>query len=110
MKDARIILSQNHIDDIVIALPRRAYEEVNNLVAELHDLPVKVWVIPDYFHLALHKAVSDDFAGIPMLDLRAPALNDYQRMMKRAFDLFFTAILLPFVAVLMGDNCNLDQS
>jgi exopolysaccharide biosynthesis polyprenyl glycosylphosphotransferase len=102
LHDVRITLSKNHIDDVVIALPSRAYEEVNNLVAELHDLPVKVWVIPDYFHLALHKAVADDFAGIPMLDLRAPALNDYQRLTKRAFDLFVTVLFLPIVLLLMS--------
>lgn len=102
IREARKILSTNKIDDVVIALPRRAFEEVNRLVAELHDLPVKVWVIPDYFHLALHKAAFDDFAGIPMLDLRAPALNDYQRMTKRAFDLFVTILLLPFMLLLMG--------
>jgi exopolysaccharide biosynthesis polyprenyl glycosylphosphotransferase len=90
---ARRIVLNHKINDVVIALPPRAHERVNNLVAELHDLPVKVWVIPDYFHLALHKAVSEEFAGIPMLDLRAPALNDYQRMVKRAFDLLISAIL-----------------
>lgn len=84
---ARVIVKKHEVDDVVIALPRRAHEEVNRLVAELHNLPVKVWVVPDYFHLALHKAIIEEFAGIPMLDLRAPALNDYQRLVKRAFDL-----------------------
>jgi exopolysaccharide biosynthesis polyprenyl glycosylphosphotransferase len=83
----RVIVDKYKVDDVVIALPRRAYEQVNHLVAELHNLPVKVWVVPDYFHLALHKAVIEEFADIPMLDLRAPALNEYQRMVKRIFDL-----------------------
>jgi exopolysaccharide biosynthesis polyprenyl glycosylphosphotransferase len=98
----RNVVQDHQVDDIVIALPSRAHELVNNLVAELHDLPVKVWVIPDYFHLALHKAVVDEFANIPMLDLRAPALNDYQRMVKRSFDLVFSILLLPFALVLMA--------
>jgi exopolysaccharide biosynthesis polyprenyl glycosylphosphotransferase len=90
------------VDDVIIALPPRAYQKVNNLVAVLHDLPVKVWVIPDYFHLALHKATIEEFAGIPMLDLRAPALNDYQRMVKRIFDLVLTLTFLPLALILMG--------
>jgi exopolysaccharide biosynthesis polyprenyl glycosylphosphotransferase len=94
LKDARLIVNKRTIDDIVIALPQRAHKRINKLVAELHDLPVKVWVVPDYFHLALHKAVVEEFAGLPMLDLRAPALNDYQRMIKRAFDLFLSTLLL----------------
>ena len=95
LSDTKSIVTRYQVDDVVIALPRRAHERVSELVVELHDLPVKIWVIPDYFHLALHKANIEEFAGLPMLDLRAPALNDYQRMTKRAFDLIIgTAILL----------------
>ncbi len=85
--DTRNIVDANQIDDVVIALPRRAHDEVSKLVAELHDKSVKIWVIPDYFHLALHKAQIAEFAGFPMLDLRAPALSEYQRLIKRVFDL-----------------------
>jgi hypothetical protein len=56
---------------------------VNELIACLHDLPVRVWVVPDYFALALHQAKIEEMAGIPMIDLRAPALNEYQLMVKR---------------------------
>jgi exopolysaccharide biosynthesis polyprenyl glycosylphosphotransferase len=99
---AKIIVNRYNLDDVVIALPHRAYEKVNKLVAELHNLPVKVWVIPDYFHLALHKAVIEEFADIPMLDLRAPALNDYQRMVKRAFDLVVGIPILILLLPIMG--------
>jgi exopolysaccharide biosynthesis polyprenyl glycosylphosphotransferase len=101
LEKARSIVTEYDIDDVIIALPLRAHEQVNRLVAELHNLPVKVWVIPDYFHLALHKAVIDEFAGIPMLDLRAPALTDYQRMVKRSFDLAVTIFIMPLALVLM---------
>jgi exopolysaccharide biosynthesis polyprenyl glycosylphosphotransferase len=102
LTDTPQILNQLKIDDVVIALPNRAYERVNSMVAELHRLPVKVWVIPDYFGLALHKAVVEEFAGLPMLDLRAPALNDYQRMIKRAFDITLIISMLPFLLPVMG--------
>lgn len=94
LSHARRVVSQQQVEDVVIALPMRAYKRVNQLVAELHKLPVKVWIIPDYFHLSLNKAQVEEFAGLPMLDLRAPALNEYQRMLKRGFDLVMTSILL----------------
>jgi exopolysaccharide biosynthesis polyprenyl glycosylphosphotransferase len=101
VNDARQVVSQHNVDDVVVALPDRAYQKINNLVVELHDLPVKVWLVPDYFRLALHKAVVEEFAGIAMLDLRAPALNEYQRMVKRAFDLvagtLFQIFMLPIM-------------
>jgi len=100
--EARKVISRYPVTDVVIALPPRAHQKVNALVADLHDLPVKVLVIPDYFQLALHKAVVEEFAGIPMLDLRAPALNEYQRMVKRAFDLTVGTILLILASPLMA--------
>jgi len=96
------LISEQKVDDVIIALPQRAHEKVNRLVSTLHDLPVKVWVIPDYFHLALHKANIEEFAGIPMLDLRAPALTDYQRLLKRGFDLVLTLFLMPVSLLIMG--------
>lgn len=94
---ARQVIEQQGVDDVVIALPRSAHDRLNQVVSELHDLPVRVWVIPDYFSLTLHQATIETFAGIPLMDLRAPALSEYQRMMKRAFDLAITLASLPVV-------------
>jgi exopolysaccharide biosynthesis polyprenyl glycosylphosphotransferase len=102
LKDVRDVVREYKIDDVVVALPRQAYQRVNQLVAELLDLPVKVWVIPDYFSLVLHQAAVEEFAGIPMLDLRAPALNDYQRLVKRIFDLIIVIVFSPFILAVIG--------
>ena len=45
-----------------------------------------------------------------MLDLRAPALNEYQRMMKRSFDLFICVICFPFWLILMAIIAHPDQA
>jgi exopolysaccharide biosynthesis polyprenyl glycosylphosphotransferase len=95
------VIDRYAIDDVVLALPLGDQDRVNVLVPELHNLPVKVWVIPSYFALALYKADVADFAGIMMLDLRAPALNEYQRLSKRIFDLLVTIISLPVSLPLM---------
>lgn len=92
----REVIAARRVDDVVVALPLSAHQRLNRVASELHDLPVRVWVIPDYFSLALHRASVEDFAGIPMLDLRAPALSEYQRMVKRAFDLTLVLLTLPF--------------
>ncbi len=95
------LLSYNPTD-VVIALPQQAYAQINRMVATLHRQPVKVWLIPDYFRLALHKAAVEEFAGIPLLDLRAPALSDQQRLVKRAFDLIVSLIVMTFALLLMA--------
>jgi exopolysaccharide biosynthesis polyprenyl glycosylphosphotransferase len=102
LNDVRTVIGDYRIDDVVVALPGTEYQRVNQILNELYDMPVRVWVIPDYFSMTLHKASVEEFAGIPMLDLRAPALSEYQRMIKRAFDLALTATSLLAVLPLMG--------
>lgn len=102
--DSAAMVKVHKIDDVVISLPQSAYLRINQLVTELLVLPVKVWVIPDYFRLALHQASFDSFAGIPLLDLRAPALSDYQRLTKRLFDLILAIpsflVTLPIMGII----------
>lgn len=102
LADTRALVQQFDVDDVIIALPRSEVTAVNDAVAVLHDLPVRVWVIPDYFALALHRATVEDYAGIPMLDLRAAALDDQQRLAKRIFDLGLALLLLPPALLLMA--------
>lgn len=99
----RDTIYRQEITDVVIALPYSAYHQMGDIVQRLDDLPVQVWVALGFFDLALYNTTIEDFAGIPMLDLRASAIDDYQRMMKRAFDLFFglvaLIITLPLIAL-----------
>jgi exopolysaccharide biosynthesis polyprenyl glycosylphosphotransferase len=99
LNDVRMIVKERGITDIVIALPTRAYEKVNSLVGELQDLAVQIWIVPDYFNLVLHQAKVEDFVGLPMLDLRAPALVENQRLIKRVFDIFI--VLMFFIPALV---------
>jgi exopolysaccharide biosynthesis polyprenyl glycosylphosphotransferase len=98
----RAVIQAEQVDDVVVALPRSAHERLNWAVSELHDLPVQVWVIPDYFSLTLHRASVEELAGMPMLNLRAPALNEYQRMTKRAFDVIVVLLSMPVLLPLLG--------
>lgn len=102
LENTRQVVLENDVDDVVVALPQAAFSRLNEVVSELYDLPVRVWVIPDYFALTLHQASVEEFAGLPMLNLRAPAITEYQRMVKRGFDLIATGVALPILLPVMG--------
>lgn len=87
LDQTRAIIINQKIQHLIITLPRRAHARTTDLVSRVHDLPVRVWVIPDYFALALNKASVIEFADFPLIDLRPPVLNSYQRLLKRVFDL-----------------------
>ena len=96
------LVKTHHVDHLVIALPNWAHERISNAVEAVHKLPVRVWVIPDYFSLIMTKSSVWHFTGIPMIDLRAPALNSHQRLTKRVFDLALTIPLFLLALPLFG--------
>ena len=98
----RELVLENDVDDVIVALPQSAFSRLNEVVSDLYDLPVRVWVIPDYFALTLHQASVEEFAGLPMLNLRAPAISEYQRMVKRGFDLISTFSTMPVLLPVIG--------
>jgi exopolysaccharide biosynthesis polyprenyl glycosylphosphotransferase len=101
-RDIRKIVQETAITDVVIALPYSIYQRMNEVVNLTTDLPVKVWVALGFFDLALYKTDIEDFAGVPMLDLRAPALSEYQRLIKRGFDLFFGTLAMLLALPIMA--------
>ena len=100
----RELVKEAAITDVVIALPYSVYQRMNEVVNITTDLPVKVWVALGFFDLALFRTEIENFAGVPMLDLRAPALSEYQRLVKRGFDLFLGVLAmvpaLPIMALI----------
>lgn len=96
------IVNECNITDVIIALPYSVYQRMSEVVKKTTVLPVKVWIALGFFDLALYKTDIEDFAGVPMIDLRAPALSDYQRLMKRGFDLFFGILAFLLALPVMG--------
>lgn len=98
LDSTRNIVRTYQFDDVIVALPQSAYGKVNQLAFYLHDLPVHLRVVPDYFSLFLNKASVDDFGGLPMINLIDLALNEVQRLMKRSFDLIIagTTMIVAF--------------
>ncbi|MEQ8676848.1 MAG: sugar transferase [Aggregatilineales bacterium] len=96
-KEVRRLVEMHGIEEVVVALPHNQFEELNTIVMDLQSLPVQVRVVPSYLSLALYRATVDDLGGLPLINLRGPALTAYQRIFKRAFDLFVSGLILVLI-------------
>ena len=101
LTDARAIVKELEIDEVVFALPLRAHRPLEELVIALQTEPVRVRVVPDFFDLAIFRATIEDFGGLPLIGLRDPAIDGYNRLIKRAFDLVLASVSLVFALPLM---------
>ncbi len=97
------IVTEHRIRSIVIALPRWEYGRIARLISELSELPVNVHVVPDYFDTAFFNFTVDTLGGIPVIGLREPAIDGFQRVVKRIVDLLLGSVLalaaLPLLAL-----------
>ena len=64
-------VDQCQVTDVVIALPYSQYHKMSEIVLLLDGLPVGVWIALGFFDLALYRTDIENFAGIPMLDLKS---------------------------------------
>ena len=94
IREINQLVREHRVTDVVIALPYSAFHNMSEIVSLLEGSPIGVWIALGFFDLALYRTDIEDFAGIPMLDLRASAINDYQRIVKRAFDVIFASLTL----------------
>ena len=95
------VVNRYEVEEVIIALQRYDRKRLANLVAELQEYPVRIKVIPDFFDLAFPRARVGVFAGIPMIGLREPAIDGFQRFIKRLFDLVVTTVVLLLIWPLM---------
>ena len=101
----RAMVEKHRITDVVIAFPRTHSSWIEPVTTHLEDLPLGVWVAMDFLDLSMADTRVESLAGLPLLDLRAPALDEYSRILKRSFDLVFSclAVILfsPILLVVM---------
>lgn len=101
LDEATQVVNELEIDEVIITLPLHAHARLANLVAELHQLPIRVHVVPDYFDLAFHGATIESLAGIPLIGLRDPAIDGFNRFGKRLMDIVLSSLALIVLAPVM---------
>lgn len=91
------ILETTLIDEVIIALPLDAHHKFGKIINTCEKAGVKTLIIPDYFDYLPSKPYFDNFAGIPLINVRDIPLDEFRnRFFKRAFDIVFSlaAILI----------------
>lgn len=95
------VVQQQGINEIILTLPRYAHAKLANLVAQLTPLQVNVRVMPNFMDLVFLRSEVENLGGMPLVTLREPALDPFQRLVKRVFDLIVSTLALILTLPLM---------
>lgn len=96
------VIGESEIDEVVIADPAVRREELLQWVLELRSQPVHVSVVPDFADLVTSQASFEDVGGVPLIGLQEPAIRGSQWVVKRAFDIVASLVLLVISAPALG--------
>lgn len=98
IEDAKKFALEQKIDEIFCALPLRESEKINHLLRFAEDNLIRFKVVPDFsaFH---NRNITVDFYGFyPVISLQPePLSNVFNQMIKRSFDIVFSALVFIFI-------------
>ncbi|WP_018758676.1 undecaprenyl-phosphate glucose phosphotransferase [Paenibacillus terrigena] len=103
--DLEQIIEQRLIDEVIIALPLEAHHRFPHIINTCEKAGVRTLIIPDFFDYLPARPTFDNFAGMPLINVRDIPLDLMSnRIMKRAFDIAFAlfAIILTSPVLLLA--------
>ncbi|MCF6093270.1 undecaprenyl-phosphate glucose phosphotransferase [Microaerobacter geothermalis] len=101
--DLEAILQQYLVDEVIIALPLKAHKKYGSIIGICEKAGVRALIIPDFFDFLPARPYFDNFAGIPLINVRDIPLDELRnRLLKRAFDIVFSFIVIMITLPLMA--------
>ncbi len=89
-------------DEVIVAMPGATPAELVDIVSHCQDANVSIKLYPDIVQLMIEPEVNVGvLGGIPMYNVRDVALRGWNRTLKRAFDMAFSAAVLIFLSPLL---------
>ena len=94
LDEARALVRQYRIDEVIITLPPYAYRRLEELVTMLNNMPANVRVVPGFFPLAYLRTSVGMLGDVPLITLKEPVLTGPALLAKRALDVALAVIAL----------------
>jgi len=92
------LVEETHADLVYLALARSEYRAEEEALAQLHDSTAAVRMVPDLARAFTLNASVEDFDGMPVVLVTESPDQGWAGVLKRAFDLVFSALGLVLVS------------
>ncbi len=97
------VLAEHRLDEVIIADPEFPQQQAVELVDRCHQKGVRVRVAPSTMEILIHRAEFVPGQSVPLFELKPPVFDGIDFVVKRAFDLVLSAlILIALSPVLLG--------
>ncbi|MEZ4670965.1 MAG: sugar transferase [Anaerolineae bacterium] len=105
LDDLPALVGSHQVNEVLIPLKwfdDSTSNRISKIMRELDAYAVNIRLAPDYSDLAYFQASAEDFSGIPLIGVRERVFSPGQRLVKRLFDILFSAAFLVVVSPLFA--------
>ena len=88
IKDVKNIIQRDNIHEVIIASESRDQERVEEVIAQVEFLDVKIRLIPDLYNILTGRKINTSLYGSPLLEITHDPLPVWQQNTKRFMDIF----------------------
>ena len=93
ISNLKYLIDNNDFDEVVITLSLGEYDKLKNVVSICEKSGIHTKFIPDYGTIIPTKPLTEDFDGLPVVNIRAvPLQNIFNRFIKRTVDIIGSLI------------------
>jgi exopolysaccharide biosynthesis polyprenyl glycosylphosphotransferase len=92
--DIGAIVARERIDEVIIALPPTAHEQMVWIMEQCRECDVDFKLVPDLFELAMDQVHIHEVAGLPLIGLKTAKISGWNFFVKRAMDVVISSIVL----------------
>ena len=97
-----VVLPQNKLDEIAIALPLKNYSRLEEIVGICEKSGVHTKFIPDYNAVIPSRPYTEDLSGLPVINIRrVPLTSTFNWYIKRAVDIVGSLVALIIFSPIM---------
>ena len=98
INDLEKVIIEKKIEEVVIALPDYAAPLMDGIIKVCNKNAVRTHIIPDYFRFLSKKFKISMIGNFPVISVRNEPLEEiHWKILKRVFDIFFSAIFLVLI-------------
>ncbi len=94
-------IKELELEKILISLPSGEHEVIYDLIKICEGINVEFMYAPDFMDMMTSRLRIEEVNGIPFIKLKSLPMNIWNRMIKRAFDLIVSSLLLLILSPVM---------
>ena len=101
-RDVARFVRANNVTDVYIAIPISNVPRIAEVIQQLRDTTASIYFVPDVFAFDLIQGRLVDIDGVPALSVCDTPFYGMDAVLKRAFDVVATSMILVGAAIPMG--------